>query len=794
MYKWIALQMCDEIVGGVMNIDILIPVGEKGGVENVINMIVPYLQQQGMYVRVVQLVSSNVVWTSDGTPYYTLLEGLEGHTRAEFIEVYAAFIKKYGVPDCILATSWPMMCYIARRVVGELQLKNTIIISWLHNPLEMYVSSGFGGYDDLAYADAHFAISKRIQEGLQEHFSDQDVEYVYNPVDFDRCMCATQASHDALQKVHKLYFVGRIDEQKRLDIVIQALVTEDAWELYAIGDDDSAYGTQMKQLAKFCGVDKRIHWLGWQSEPWKCVQDADAVVLASEFEGYPLVAIEAQANGLTVLATPVSGIEELITPGENGYLFPCGDVKALSKLLRGLADGTLAYTDPEKCKQKVLPFDKETAVKDFYHKLTSVYESVRKEKYGEKVESDSLSMNQEEKALFQAQTEGKKQHMRILFCEFGGLGEGAVVKALERMGHTVIEFMSHTDNYDYDETYLDVVVNQLQTCNCDMVLSFNFLPLVSKASKIFHKLYFSWVYDCPEMHLYSEAIFNENNRIFVFDRAQYERLLKVKSTHVYYLPLAGEPAVDPLSKEEYEKYRSEVCFIGSMYNEKKRQYQNMKELPEYLKGYVEGLAQAQLNVLGYNFLEDTLTDDMIEQLHKVLQWEWIDGYWKNDREMFADLYVGQYCSGLDRLKTLQALQMFFPVTIYTDSDTSGVKGIDNRGPADSVTMAPKIFEAAKINLNITSKTIQTGITQRIFDSLANGGFVITNYQAELYDLFTPGEDLVVYESLEDLVEKVQYYLEHEEERKQIAMHGYETVKQYHTYDVRLKQMLELGWE
>ena len=78
--------------------------------------------------------------------------------------------------------------------------------------------------------------------------------------------------------------------------------------------------------------------------------------------------------------------------------------------------------------------------------------------------------------------------------------------------------------------------------------------------------------------------------------------------------------------------------------------------------------------------------------------------------------------------------------------------------------------------------------------LANKGFLITNYQAELYDLFTPGEDLVVYESLEDLVEKVQYYLGHEEERKQIAMRGYETVKQYHTYDVRLKQMLEFGWK
>ena len=794
MRKGVTLQMCDEIVGGVMNIDILVPVGEKGGVENVINMIAPYLQQQGIHVRVVQLVSSNVVWTADGIPYYTLLEGLEGHTRAEFIEVYATFIKKYGVPDCILATSWPMMCYIARRVVGKLQLKNTVIISWLHNPLEMYVSSGFGGYDDLACADAHFAISKRIQRGLQEHFSDQDVEYVYNPVDFDRCMCATQASHDALQMVHKLFFVGRIDEQKRLDIVIQALVTEDTWELYAIGDDDSAYGTQMKQLAKVCGVDKRIHWLGWQSEPWKCVRDADAVVLASEFEGYPLVAIEAQANGLTVLATPVSGIEELITSGENGYLFPCGDVKALSKLLRGLADGTLAYADPEKCRRKAIPFDRDVAVKDFYQKLIAIYEKVRQRDYQKRAELNSMFLNEEDKVSPLVQEAGKQEHMRILFCEFGGLGEGAVVKALERMGHTVVEFMSHTDNYDYDETYLDAVVNKLQTYDCDMVLSFNFLPIVSKASKIFHKLYFSWIYDCPEMHLYSEAIFNDNNRIFVFDHTQYEKLYSISPDNVFYLPLAGEPTHVDFMKEEYNIYRSDVCFVGSLYNERNKRFHDIVQLPEYLKGYVEGLVQAQLNVYGYNFLEDVLPDKLVAQFKSALQWELVDDYRRDDREVLADMYIGQYCSALDRKKTLQAIQMFFPVTIYTDSDTSDIPDIDNRGTADSVTMMPKIFQAASINLNITSKTIQTGISQRVFDVLANKGFLITNYQAELYDLFTPGEDLVVYESLEDLVEKVQYYLEHEEERKQIAMHGYETVKQYHTYDMRLKQMLEFGWE
>ena len=775
-----------------MNIDILVPVGERGGVENVINMIAPYLQQQGMYVRIVQFVSSNVVWTADGVPYYTLLKGLEGHTRAEFINVYAAFIKKHGAPDCILATSWPMMCYIARRVAGELQLDNIIIVSWLHNPLEMYVSSGFGGYDDLAYADAHFAISKQIQDGLQMHFPDQIVEFVYNPVDFERCVCATQADH-TVQTSHRLYFVGRIDEQKRLDLVIRALaVVDETWELYAIGDDGSEYGAQMKNLAKTYGVAKRIHWLGWQKEPWRCVEDADAVVLASQFEGYPLVAIEAQANGLTVLATPVSGIEELIVPGTNGYLFPCGDWEALAKLLRELEDGTIAYADPKICQKKVCAFEKNVAVEDFYHKLLGICESMKQKACKKEVESRSLFVRQKEKTSLSIQLPEQREHMRILFCEFGGLGEGAVVSALERLGHTVIEFMSHTDNYDYDEEYLDAVVQKLQTCNCDIVLSFNFLPIVSKVSKIFQKLYFSWIYDCPEMHLYSEAIFNENNRIFVFDHVQYERLLKVKPTHVYYLPLAGEPAGNSLTEAEYEKYHSDVCFMGSMYNEKKRQYQNMKELPDYLKGYIEGLVQAQLNVFGYNFLEDALSDEMIEKIHNVLQWEWIDGYWKNDREMFADLYVGQYCSALDRKKTLQAVQMFFPVTIYTDSDTSDIVGIENRGVADSVTMMPQIFQAAAINLNITSKTIQTGVSQRVFDVLANKGFLITNYQAELFDLFTPGEDLVVYESLEDLIEKVQYYLEHEEERRQIAMHGYETLKQYYTYDVRMKQMLEIG--
>ena len=92
---------------------------------------------------------------------------------------------------------------------------------------------------------------------------------------------------------------------------------------------------------------------------------------------------------------------------------------------------------------------------------------------------------------------------------------------------------------------------------------------------------------------------------------------------------------------------------------------------------------------------------------------------------------------------------------------------------------PYIFHNSKINLNITSKTIESGIPLRVFDILSCGGFCLTNYQPEIARYFTDGEDLVMYSSMEDLVDKVAYYLEHDEEREQIARNGYEKLKGNH---------------
>ena len=104
---------------------------------------------------------------------------------------------------------------------------------------------------------------------------------------------------------------------------------------------------------------------------------------------------------------------------------------------------------------------------------------------------------------------------------------------------------------------------------------------------------------------------------------------------------------------------------------------------------------------------------------------------------------------------------------------------------------PKVFHASRINLNITMRPIESGLSLRVWDVLGCGGFLMTNYQAELPEYFEIGKDLEAYESLPELSEKIRYYLSHEEERLEIAIRGYEKAAKYHSYETRLAQMIKI---
>ena len=102
--------------------------------------------------------------------------------------------------------------------------------------------------------------------------------------------------------------------------------------------------------------------------------------------------------------------------------------------------------------------------------------------------------------------------------------------------------------------------------------------------------------------------------------------------------------------------------------------------------------------------------------------------------------------------------------------------------------AAEIFSQSKIVLNIS---IKDDINMRVFEALSTGSLLLTNELPTLPHLFQDGVHLVTYKNFDDAVEKARYYLEHDEERERIAEAGYKEFMKKHTYEHRLKTVLEI---
>ena len=99
----------------------------------------------------------------------------------------------------------------------------------------------------------------------------------------------------------------------------------------------------------------------------------------------------------------------------------------------------------------------------------------------------------------------------------------------------------------------------------------------------------------------------------------------------------------------------------------------------------------------------------------------------------------------------------------------------------------EIFSTSRLNLNPSNSSTaldKPQIKGRVFEVPGCGGFLLTEPAAHLDHYLEPGRECVVYESGDDLVDKVRYYLAHEEERKAIELAGEARVLRDHTYDTR----------
>jgi glycosyltransferase involved in cell wall biosynthesis len=185
-------------------------------------------------------------------------------------------------------------------------------------------------------------VSDGVAEEIREHFPAyaQRTITIPNGVDVDAFAPGSReeevaALREALAidpRRSVAIFVGSEWQRKGLEPAIRALALAEDWLLLVVGGGDRA---RYEALAEQLGVTDAIRWIGVSRDVAPLYQLADVFVFPTSYEAFPLVALEAAASGLPILATPVNGVRELVSDGVNGFLIAAdpGDIAARLRML-----------------------------------------------------------------------------------------------------------------------------------------------------------------------------------------------------------------------------------------------------------------------------------------------------------------------------------------------------------------------------------------------------------------------------------------------------------------------------
>lgn len=363
--------------------------------------------------------------------------------------------------------------------------------------------------------------------------------------------------------------------------------------------------------------------------------------------------------------------------------------------------------------------------------------------------------------------------------------------SLIMMGYMAEEYNERTSMLNMNYEIAERLYEWLCLNDYLFVFTYNFSPIVAEASEKAGIKYISWAWDSPTLSYVFPQAKNKNVWAFVFDKEEKEDLIKFGLPHVNHMPLGADKNVSGslvISKEDEKNYSHDVSFIGQMY------YSDI--LREHVKEYSES-SKKKINDLLANELGnwndpkkmfDYIEDDMKEVFFSKAGKKGLEYY---DENNFTVMFFRNIAHA-ERVFIFNKLAEQFRLDIYTKGDTSELENVNIHGPVHNLLVAPKIFHLSKINLNITTRNIRSGIPLRVYEIMSVGGFVISNYQPEMDELFVPDKEIVYFKSIDELLEKTKYYLTHENQRQRIAINGYQRVKKDYLYDNAIRKMIQIS--
>lgn len=181
------------------------------------------------------------------------------------------------------------------------------------------------------------ANSKGLQKLAQKTATQlaKEVMYIPNGVNIEKYKPSQGNTHKESEL--RLLFVGRLVPQKRVHMIFEALekLPKNTKFSFTIIGDGPLRG-ELESISKTLGLSKKVFFRGWvdREKLTEEYRKHDAFLLLSSEEGMPNVILEAMASGLAIIASNISGTNELVISGRNGYLVKDNNelAKAIEKL------------------------------------------------------------------------------------------------------------------------------------------------------------------------------------------------------------------------------------------------------------------------------------------------------------------------------------------------------------------------------------------------------------------------------------------------------------------------------
>jgi spore maturation protein CgeB len=279
-----------------------------------------------------------------------------------------------------------------------------------------------------------------------------------------------------------------------------------------------------------------------------------------------------------------------------------------------------------------------------------------------------------------------------------------------------------------------------------------------------------WYVDSP-LFILKDSSFPAPNmsQLFLWERS-YEKIMRSKGAkHIHYLPLATDP--DKFAQTEKLPIDKEVVFVGDSLTKA------INKVERVLNNEQIELA----NLISIDLIDGKKFNEFFENVEQLPQ----ENIWK-----VLELAVWQ-ATATKRLDMLLSVVNEYDLHIY--GDTAWKELVPNatyRGPVNYGNDLSKVYATSKVVLNTTSCQMPTAVNQRVFDVPMSGGFVLSDKQPDMSELFDEF-DVAWYTNTSYLLEEITIALRSEGYRQYIINTCRERILEEHTYLHRLKKILSV---